>query len=319
MNTLTDRYIWAVVRRLPHARRAAEGVQLRAEIDAAVAAKVGSGIKPDAAETAVITEFGDPDRRAAGTAGRPGYLIGPDWFFDYRRIMIVVLAAVAPSVFGALLLVQVLAGQDPWQSILGAVSVAFSACVQVGFWITAVFAVIERVSRRRHDHTDDWDVSELPEIPTARVGLGETIVAVLAYLLFIGLVFWQRNIWVVETAGGERLPVLDEALWDFWIPWFIALAMLEIGFALIAFAIGRWTWTLAWVNVALNLAFAVPAIWLITNDALLSDEFRATFREVAPIIDAVMRIIPFIVAIAAALDVLDGFRKAFRGSRARLT
>lgn len=315
MDTLTDRYVWAVTRRLPHARRAAAGERLRTQIGAAVATKVQAGVEPGAAETAVIGEFGDPDRRAADTEGRPGYLIGPDWYFDYRRLMIVVLSAVGPSVFGALLLVQALAGQNLWQGIPAAFSVAFTASVQVGFWITVVFAVIERVSKGRRRPAADWDASDLPVIPTARIGLGETIVAVLAYLLFIGLVLWQRNIWFVETAGDTPLPVLDPALWTFWIPWFLALAVLEIAFALIAFAIGRWTWGLAWVNVALNLAFAVPAVWLIAGGAALSGEFRQAFSEVAALIDGLVAIVPFVIVVVAALDILEGFRKAYRGAR----
>ncbi len=185
----------------------------------------------------------------------------------------------------------------------------------MAFWITVAFAVLERVVPGRRPRTDRWDASDLPAIPTAKVGLGETIFAVLAYLLILGLVLWQQNIWVVETAGDDPLPLLNPPLWSFWIPWFLALAVLEIGYALIAFAVGRWTWGLAWVNVALNLAFAVPAVWLISRDQVLSAEFLATFRDAGPVIDAVLKVIPIIIVIVATLDVIDGFRKAYRGSR----
>ena len=314
MDTLTDRYVWAVARRLPHARRAEVGEQLRADIGAAIATRVAAGEEPDAAETAVIEALGDPDRRAADAEGRLGYLIGPRWYFDYRRLLVVVLSAVGPSVLGALLLAQALAGLNVWQGIPAAFGVAFSVTVQVGFWITVAFAVIERVSKGRRRPSADWDLSDLPLIPTARIGLGETIVAVLAYLLLVGLVVWQRNIWVVETAGDVPLPVLDPALWSFWIPWFLALAALEIVFALVAFTIGHWTWALAWVNVALNLAFAVPAVWLIASGAALSSEFRRTFAEVSALIDGLVAIVPLVIVVVAAIDIIEGFRKAYRGS-----
>lgn len=202
MATLTDRYVWAVTRHVSHARRTAVAERLRAEIAAAITAKVAAGMDPDDAETAAIAELGDPERRAANTESRPNYLIGPALYFDYQRLMIIVLSAVAASVFGALVLVELLAGQSLWPMLSTAFSVTFSVTVQVGFWITVAFAVIERASRGRRPHPRDWDVSKLPEIPTTRVGLAETIATVLAYLLFIGLVVWQRNIWVVETAGG---------------------------------------------------------------------------------------------------------------------
>lgn len=316
MATLTDRYVWAVTRHVSHGQRAVVAERLRAEIATAITAKVTAGTDAEDAETAAIAELGDPERRAANTEGQPNYLIGPALYFDYRRLMIIVLSAVAASVFGALVLVEVLAGQSLWPMLSTAFSVAFSVTVQVGFWITIAFAVIERASRSRRPHPRGWDVSKLPEIPTTRVGLAETIVAVLAYLLFIGLVVWQRNIWVVETAGGWAWPVLNPALWDFWIPWFLVLAALEIAFALVLFGIGRWTWSLAWANVALNLAFAVPAVGLLlgglpSGGSILSEQFTTVFSAVQSLVHAAISVIAVLVAIGAVADIFTGFRKAY--------
>jgi hypothetical protein len=318
MDTLTDRYVWAVSRGVPHDRRRDVGAALRADLDARIAEKVAAGADAGAAEAESVRELGDPDRRAWEISRRPAYLIGPGYFFDYRRIMIVVLAAVTPSVFGALLLVQAIGGAQLWTAFVSAAAVAISVAVQVAFWITVVFAVIERTSRGRRRDVEEWDPADLPQVPTAGVGLGETIFAVLAYLLFIGLIVWQQNVWVVESAGSARIPVLDPALWSFWLPWFILVAVLEIAFALVLFATGRWTWVLAGVNVALNLAFAVPAVLLVVNDQLLSAEFRSTFAEFLPILEMFFRILPFVIVAVAALDVFEGFRKAYRASRPAL-
>ncbi|WP_164743548.1 hypothetical protein [Microbacterium sulfonylureivorans] len=277
-----------------------------------MAAKVAAGTETGAAEAQTVGEFGDPDRRAADVSDRPAYLIGPTYFFDYRRLMIIVLSAVTPSVFGALLLVQAIAGADVWRAVLSALTVAITVAVQVGFWITVAFAVVERTSRGRRRRPSAWDPSDLPEVPTANVGLGETIFALLAYLLFIGLIVWQQNIWVVETAGGEGIPVLDPALWSFWLPWFIVLAVLEMAFALVLYATGHWTWALAWINVLLNLAFTVPAVALIATDQVLSAQFREAFAEVVPALEIFLRVIPFIIVGVAILDVVQGFRKAYR-------
>lgn len=319
MDTLTDRYVWAVTRGVPHDRRQAVGVRLRSDLEASIADKRAAGADAASAEKATIVDFGDPDRRAAEVSGRPGYLIGPAYFFDYRRTMIIVLSAVTPSVFGALLLVQAMAGSDVWAALFSALSVAVTVAVQVAFWLTVAFAVIDRTSGSRRRESRTWDPADLPEVPTAKVGLGETIFAVLAYLLFIGLMVWQQNIWVVESAGGESTPVLDPALWSFWLPWFIVLAVLEMVFALVLYAIGHWTWALAWVNVGLNLAFAVPAVMLVATDQVLSTQFRAVFAEVMPVLEMFLRVIPFVIVGVAVLDIVDGFRKARRAGRAALT
>jgi hypothetical protein len=318
MNTLTDRYVWAVTRGVPHQRRDDVGVTVRSELDALIADRIAAGADPAAAETDAVRELGDPDRRASEISGRPAYLIGPAYFFDYRRIMLIVLAAVAPSVFGALLLVQAIAGVGLWTALWSATTVAITVVVQVAFWITVAFAVMERTARGRRRSPDPWDVSDLPEVPTSKVGIGETIFALLAYLLFIGLVVWQQNIWVVETAGTERIPMLDPALWSFWVPWFLVLAVLEMAFALVLYATGRWTWVLAWVNVALNLAFAIPAVILVVSGQLLSEPFQETFAEFMPLLDMFLRVLPFIIVGVAILDVVEGFRKAYRTARPAL-
>ena len=319
MNTLIDRYVWAVTRGVPHERRDDVGVTLRAELDALVADRIAAGSDPAAAEADAVRELGDPNRRASDISGRPPYLIGPAYFFDYRRILLIVLAAVAPSVFGALLLVQAIAGADLWTALWSAATVAITVVVQVAFWLTVAFAVMERTSKGRRRSPDAWEVSDLPEVPTAKVGIGETVFALLAYLLFIGLIVWQQNIWVVETAGSERIPVLDPALWSFWLPWFVVLAVLEMVFALILYATGRWTWVLAWVNVVLNLAFAIPAVMLVVSGQLLSETFETTFAEFMPVLDMFLRVLPFVIVGVAILDVVEGFRKAYRAAHPALT
>lgn len=319
MNTLADRYVWAVIRGVPHERRRSVGADLRAEIDARIADRVAAGADTFSAEAESVRELGDPDRRASEISGRPAYLIGPTYFFDYRRLIIIVLAAVTPSVFGVLLLVQSIAGAPLWTAFASASTVAITVAVQVAFWITVAFAVIERTSRGRRRAPTAWDPSDLPEVPAAKVGIGETVFALLAYLLFIGLIVWQQNVWVVETAGSERIPLLDPALWTFWLPWFIVLAVLEMAFALTLYATGRWTWVLAWVNVALNLAFAVPAVLLVVTDQVLSTQFRQAFAELMPAVEMFLRVIPFVIVGVAVLDVVEGFRKAYRASRPALT
>jgi hypothetical protein len=318
MNTLTDRYVWAVTRGVPHQRRDDVGVTVRSELDALIADRIAAGADPAAAEADAVRELGDPERRASEISARPAYLIGPAYFFDYRRIMLIVLAAVAPSVFGALLLVQAIAGVGLWTALWSATTVAITVVVQVAFWITVAFAVMERTAKGPRRSPDPWDVSDLPEVPTSTVGIGETIFALLAYLLFIGLVVWQQNIWVVETAGTERIPMLDPALWSFWVPWFLVLAVLEMAFALVLYATGRWTWVLAWVNVVLNIAFAIPAVILVVSGQLLSEPFQEVFAEFMPLLDMFFRVLPFVIVGVAILDAVQGFRKAYRAAHPAL-
>ncbi|WP_394768295.1 hypothetical protein [Lacisediminihabitans sp.] len=317
MATLTDRYVWAVARAVPRARRAEAETRVRASVDDAIAAKVAGGTTSETAELDAITELGDPDRRAAEYVGRLTYLIGPAYFFDYRRVLIVVVSVAAPAVFFALMLAQLIVRSNPLEALGTALSAAFSVAVQVAFWTTLAFAVIERTAPERRDRATLWKPALLPKVPTAeKIGIGSTIAGVLGYLLFIGLIVWQGNIWVVRTAGGERSAMLDPALWTFWLPWFIAVAVLEIVFVAVSYAIGHWTWGLAWANVALNLVFAVPAVWLLATDQVFNRAFLDMMAMPADVVRIVSAAFEFVVVLVAILDIVDGFRRAWRSQRA---
>lgn len=313
MDTLTDRYVWAVVRSVPDARRSDADRQLRASIDTAVAEKVAAGFEPAAAERETLSEFGDPARRAADYVGRVSYLIGPAHFFDYRRLLTILLAAVTPSVFGGLMLAQLIAGADLLRATGIALSVAFTVAVQVAFWTTVAFALIERTEKGRPARPATWNPESLAPVPAQRIGIGETIAALLSYLLFIGLILWQQNIWVVRSAGDQPTALLDPRLWSFWLPWFIGVATLELLFAIVSFGIGRWTMTLAWVNVLLNLLFAVPACWLLGTNRVIDPSFLELFSLPAEIVTTVSTVIQLAIVVVAVLDVVHGFVRARRG------
>jgi hypothetical protein len=260
-----------------------------------------------------VSDLGDPDRRAADLVGRVPHLIGPAYYFDWRRLLTILLAAVTPSVFGRLLLAQLLGGIGIVPATTTALSVAFSVAVQLACWTTVAFAVIERVTRTRPATLSTWDPDSLPQVPERRIGIGETVAALLAYLLFIGLIVWQQNIWVVRSAGDQPTSLLDPRLWSFWLPWFIGVATLELLFAVVSFGIGRWTMPLAWVNVLLNLLFAVPACWLRGSNRVLDPNFLELFAVPAGLVATVSTVAQFAIVAVAVLDVARGFVRARRG------
>lgn len=315
MASRTDQYVWAVTRSLPQSQRAAVASELRASIAASVAAKTAAGVDEDAAETAALTELGDPDRRAAEHLGRPGYLIGPRYYYQWRRLVILLMSIVAPSVLGAMTLSLLLAGEHPLAAFGTALSTAFTVTVYVAFWTTVVFAIIDHSPKDRLADVPQWEVSDLPEVPSSRISLGETVGAVIANLVIIGLFVVQDNVWVVESLGSEPIAVLNPELWSFWLPYFIAIAVLEIIFAVVAYAIGHWTWLLAGVNIVLNLAFAIPAIWLLATGQVFNPPFVAQFSEVEELVRIVLVVIPFAIGLVAVLDTAEGIRKAWRAGR----
>ncbi len=118
--TLTDRYVDAAMRTVPEKQRADLGAELRASIDDQVDARVEGGEPHDAAERAVLTELGDPDKLAAGYTDRPLWLIGPRYYLDWWRLLKLLLGIVPACAAFGVALAQTLAGAS-FGEIIGSV------------------------------------------------------------------------------------------------------------------------------------------------------------------------------------------------------
>ena len=75
---------------------------------------------------------------------------------------------------------------------------------------------------------------------------------------------------------------------------------------------GRWTWTLASVNLVLNALFAFPAIYLLTSERVFNPAF---FEEIGwgpePAGNGTLVLVTsVVVGLIATWDVFDGFHGA---------
>ena len=313
MNTLTDRYVWAAARTLPETQRAEFGRELRERIGDVIDARVERGAAPADAEHAALVELGDPVQLAASYIDRPLQLIGPKYFLAWWRLLKLLLVIVVPISAAGLLLAQLIAGADIGEMIGTTIGTTLSVGVHLCFWVTLVFAVLER-SPGSSVPVTTWTPEQLPQPrDDARAGrLGDLIASVVFLVLFAIAIVWQQSgaIWI----DGERqpIPVLDPALWSFWIPWFLGLIVLEIAFAVVIYLRG-WTWTMAGLNVLLNVAFAVPALWLFLSGQLFAPEFVEAigwpWGEASGVTVAVF---VFAVIGVTVWDIIDGFLKAAR-------
>ena len=192
MHSLTDRYVHAVVRRVPEALRPevtadvtamiADMTEARTEaaheiedVEAA-AGSAGTGTTAEAApgsaarvEVAVLEELGDPAALARAYSGSPQHLIGPDHFPTYRWVLTWVLPVALVAALALNGLTYLVTTPDAHLGgLLGtaigrsvpAVFIAFGA-------VTLLFAIIERsgpvaVARTGESRTGDSGASESP-------------------------------------------------------------------------------------------------------------------------------------------------------------
>ena len=317
MSTLTDRYVFAALRSIPEAQRGDIERELRGSITDDVEARMEGGQPAAEAETEVLTELGDPARLAARYTGRPLYLIGPDLFLDWWRLLKTLLLIVVPLAFvGSVVVRMAIDPGEPAGAFGAAIGTAVNALVHLGFWVTLAFGIIQYNGTRRKDlGLGTWTPAMLPALPRkAQVSLGDTIASVVLIAFFIGLLLWQR-IGSLMYLDGEPVLVLQESLWSFWLPYVIALLVIEAGFAVVLYLAGRWTYAFAAVNTVLALLFMVPVLWLLDTDQVFDWTFLANVDWGADASSWIAGITAAAVLVIGLWDIGDGFLKAWKASR----
>ena len=279
MTELTDRYIAAAVRGIPDAERSDVERELRSSIADAVEDRVAGGEDRSAAERAVLEGLGDPVRLSAGMTGKPLYLIGPDLFVAYRQLLVTLISIVLPIVAIVQVGVGLVDGDDLVSALLAGLGGAWTVGVHLAFWVTLIFAVMERVDAMREARDEissaigQWSVDRLPELPRNRITAGETVgEVVMTMLMVLGLVFLYGVEWFTDAAG-EVITLFNPDLWSGWMPALIAILVALALLRLVVFLVGRWTMPLVTAFAVLEIAFAIPVIYLALNGLLINPAF----------------------------------------------
>jgi hypothetical protein len=265
-NTLTERYVYAVVRRIPADQRDEVAEELRSVIADTVEAR-------GATEHEVLTEMGDPVRLAACYVDRPLALIGPDLYPAYVRTLKVLLVGVLPVLAVLATAAEVFDGGGVAEALAAGLGTLLAAGPQMVAWPTLVFALIER-SR----DADDWTPDDLPAVPQKEKSAAGPLASAALSMLLLALIVWQH---VAEPyrADGEGMPVLDPALWSGWI-WPILAGLAGTALCeLVRVAVRRWTVPLATVYAAAEAVFAFSLIWVLHRQAFFNPDFLAAVND----------------------------------------
>ena len=277
--SIIERYVHAVTKLLPLSQRADVARELRASIEdmAVDRAKHGSPTEADVKE--VLEELGDPTILAGKYSNTKRYLIGPEWFDTYWTVLKQILYIVPAIVTLVVLAVNLVQAEMVWpQMFINAIGAGVGTAIQIAFWTTATFVFLERagdvnpkdIMAASNQVKAAWTPAQLPPLPKLRqipvadawVSVGLTILAA-SFIAF-------TPIWHI----GDSKPILDPALWDFWLPAFLVLATLSVVHKIFQAKIGNWTTPLVVTNILLGLAGIAYVIGLVTsNSTIINPEF----------------------------------------------
>ncbi|PKQ25195.1 MAG: hypothetical protein CVT64_11320 [Actinobacteria bacterium HGW-Actinobacteria-4] len=317
--TLTDRYVYAALKHVPAQQRDDLEPELRASIADATDARVTNGEAVDAAEVAVLQDLGDPEALAATYADRPLHLIGPRFFLDYKRILILLLSIVVPIVTVVIGVTSTLGGASLGSAILEALMVGGQLIVHLFFWITLAAVVLERVAKPSDKLETEWTVGDLPEVVTNRISIGETLWSLVWIAIAASVIVWQQVQPFDLTRSGQPVPVLNPDLWTWAWPLILVLLATEAALVIRRHLAGIWTTASAALNAGLNAAYVIVLMALLTTGTLLNPAFVTQLENVTDPLGSALSIAAiasFVVLVAAILDTVEGWRKARRGHRA---
>lgn len=327
MTSLTERYLAATLAGIPEGQRPDVERELRSSIADAVDDRIAAGEDRASAEKAVLEGLGNPALLASGISGRPVYLIGPELFLVYRRILVMLLSVVVPIVGVVQAALELGSGGSYSGALVDGIGGAISAGIQIAFWVTLVFALLERIDSATWERSDmkelrdglkvstRWTVANLPDVPpSGRVGVGETVGEVVTLAISIGGLLVLRGVSSITEAGEVGIPLLQPDVVSFWIPALLTVLAALVGFEIVKFWVGGWNTPLAVAHTVLQVAFAGPAIALALTGSIISPAFadEIGWPPLAEGNGPVMLAIAAGALLATVWEVVDGFRRARR-------
>ncbi|WP_372699888.1 hypothetical protein [Arthrobacter sp. JSM 101049] len=315
MATLSERYVAAVSRRVPAAQRADVELEVAAAVDDLVTARREDGSEPAVAEREALLELGDPVRLAAGYSGRQLQLIGPGLYPDYVRLLAILLGTIVPVVTIAVFLGTLFFNGDPGETASATVLTALSTTGHVLFWTTGAFALVERAGTTRSPV--DWSPEMLRDLPQqGPARLGDTAASIVLLVGTAAYLVWQHFRSPIHDAEGSAVPLLDPALWAFWLPYLIVVLLAGATLEWLRYRARGWTWAFFTAKAVIDLAFAVPVIVLAASGSLFNPAFTSAVDWWPEAGGPVAVIVLACTAGVLLWDIADAARKTPRDQRA---
>lgn len=315
MTSLTDRYVAATLRAVPAPRREEIAAELRGSIEDMIDGRAAAGEDTTTAEREVLTELGDPAQLAARYADRRLQLIGPTYYLAWWRLLKLLLSFV-PALVGVVVgLVEAADGDHAGGAVGAGISAAIQVTVQIGFWVTLVFAIMERTNAKLD--LPAWTVDQLPQdSPDRQISFTDAAAAVGSLVLAIAYLPLQHFWSFVPDPDGGNLPIFDPALWSFWLPFLMVVLAATLVLEIAKYRAGNWTRPLVTTNAVLDLVLAVPVIWLLQTDRLLSPELVGRFDWMGQPdnLNTVANISTVAIIVITLWDIVDSALKSRRAA-----
>lgn len=279
---LIDRYVYAVVKRLPQAQRADIEKELRGLIDDMLQDRTGGAPPKKVHIEAVLKELGKPSALAAKYRGDEQHLIGPEYFDLYTMILkIVLIVAPCATAFAQIIGYAVTPPQNVFESIGLFLSSVISAAIHAFAIVTFIFAVIERYADHK-GKIEVWKPSDLPPVPAVKavINRGEPVAGIV-FAVF-GIIIFNVAPWLFganDYAGRTFIPVFDLDVLLRLMPLINVMFCLGILKEIAKLVVGRYDLKLAVSVTVLNILSLIVFIYLFVPPAIWNADFMMSLHD----------------------------------------
>ncbi|ALC89174.1 hypothetical protein AM500_04745 [Bacillus sp. FJAT-18017] len=322
---LIDVYIQEVTRRLPEKSREDIALELRSTIGDMLPDHYN-----DEDVKAVLQKMGNPVALASGYRDQPMHLIGPRYYDVYTSLLKMILPIAAVIAF-----ISVMAeykngfnGEEAVINIvldiigLGIVRI-IDVAMQTFFWLTVVFAIIERVDKDKDNQPlsptfKKWtpeNLKTIAYIPKKKaISKFEVFFGLLWTAIWATLYFYANHLIGIYEGGKDGLtfvaPVFNQEIWLQYWPLVAALIAFEIGLWVYKFIKGQWTKKLAIVNAIHEFVASVIFFIILLTPNIFNPEFLHYKNEFEHIDSWLISLIIIVFSVSAVVNSFDGFKKA---------
>lgn len=329
MMKLVDLYIQEVMRRLPEKNREDIALELKSSIEDMLPEDY---TEDDVRE--VLVSLGDPAVLASNYQEKPMHLIGPryyDLYITLLKIILPISAAITFIVLAASSVLDYSGKSSPIEIFLsiagnGVVEV-ISTGIQVFFWLTVTFAVIERtvITDSQAPLTikgKEWgpdDLKDIPYIPKEKRISKKEIFGGLIWTVIWSTCYVKAStiLGIYEKGDNGRAftPIFDQDVLNGYWPLVAFLVVLEIFLLLRKWKAGVWTRKLAVVNAVFQLIPVAAFMFMFRNMDLLNPEFmdriQASLNESLNF-QWLYLTISVALLVSAVINSYEGFKKAYK-------
>ncbi|SHF70407.1 HAAS signaling domain-containing protein [Ornithinibacillus halophilus] len=278
---IINRYVYAVVRRLPQKQRDDIANELRVLVEDMVEERTQEGVSTDEIVEEVLMELGSPKQLADKYRGSKRYLIGPDYFESYFSINKIVLLAVSIALGVVFAIETIINPLEILDHFIGLIVSIFTIVPSSIGWITIVFVLIEHLGVIKGEDVNlekDWHPSNLPPVPNEKkqIKQSEPIFGII-FLIFLIVAFTVSNqyigVYLVNDNEFSTIPFFHKGSLSAYLPIIVIVLGLLIMKEIFKLVLGRWTIKLAFYNLITNVITFAFVGWIMVNSSVWNPNF----------------------------------------------